>query len=182
MVTKREIYAIIAGYGLGKVLPAGSTARAAKRTVIAIARPAGRLAIGLAKRHPGVAAVSGLYAAHELGYLDPVYERAKPIKKKAMSKFNRAVKETMKIFKAGTVYGKKGVINDSKKAFAAAAKLVSKAKKGQKAPKKGNIAIKKAFTAAAKLLRKVSPDFRALPKRKTTRAMPKWGTGPRSGR
>jgi len=166
MVTKREIYAVIAGYGLGKVLPAGSTARAAKRTVIAIARPAGRLALGLAKRHPGVAVVSGLYAAHELGYLDPVI---KPVRKKTMSAYNRAVKETMKIFKAGTVYGKKGVIKDSKKAFAAAAKLVSRAKKGQKAPKRGNIAIKKAFTAAAKILRKVSPDFRKLPKRRKTK-------------
>jgi len=150
MVTKREIYAIIAGYGLGKVLPAGSTARAAKRTVTTIARPVGRLAIGLAKRHPGVAAVSGLYAAHELGYLDPVYERAKPIKKKAMTKFNRAVKKGMSIVKSSTSYGRKGVINSPKKAFAAVTKTVSKANKGQKAPKKG--ILKKVYTAAAKLV------------------------------
>jgi len=156
MVTKREIYAIIAGYGLGKVLPAGSTARAAKRTVITIARPAGRLAIGLAKRHPGVAAVTGLVAAHELGYLDPVYERAKPIKKKAMSKFNRAVKKGMSIVKDSTSYGRKGVINSPKRAFTAVTKAVSKVNKalkaGKKKPKSGNAAIKKVFTAAAKIL------------------------------
>jgi len=164
MVTKREIYAIIAGYGLGKVLPAGSTARAAKRTVITIARPAGRLAIGLAKRHPGVAAVSGLVAAHELGYLDPVYERAKPIKKKAMTKFNRAVKKGMEIVKDSASYGKKGIINSPKKAFTAVTKAVSKARKGEKLSVKG-------------VLRKVQQKAKEILGKEVTRRK-KFGKGP----
>ena len=87
-----------------------------------------------------------------------------------MTAYNRAVKETMKIFKAGTTYGKKGVISDSKKAFSAAAKLVSNVQKGKKKPKKGNIAIKKAFAAAAKLVGKFAPPSPKRKKRRTTRA------------
>jgi len=170
MVTKREIYAIIAGYGLGNVLPARSTARAAKRTVMAIARPAGRVALGLAKRHPGVAIGTGLVAAHELGYLDPVYERAAPVKKKAMSKFNQAVKKGMAIVKASPSYGKKGVINNAKKAFTAVTKTVSKVRRGKQKPKRGNAALKKVWTMAAKL---VKPHYKGVrgqkpAKRRTT--------------
>jgi len=150
MVTKREIYAVIAAYGLGRVLPKGSTTKAAKLTVRSIARPLLAAGIGLARRHPGVAIGTGLVAAHELGYLDPVYERAKPIKKKAMSKFNRAVKKGMSIVKDSTSYGRKGVISSPKKAFGAVTKTVSKANKRQKAPKKG--ILKKVYTAAAKLV------------------------------
>ena len=147
MVTKREIYAVIAAYGLGRVLPKGSTTKAAKLTVRSIARPLLAAGIGLARRHPlGAAAALG-YGAHELGYLDPVYERAIPVKKKAMSKFNRAVKKGMSIVKSSTSYGRKGVISSPKKAFAAVTKTVSKVNKGQKAPKKG--ILKKVYTAAS---------------------------------
>jgi hypothetical protein len=58
-------------------------------------------------------------------------------RKKAMTKFNKAVKEGMKIVKASKSYGKKGVIRDSKKAFSAVTKTVSKANKGGKTPVKG---------------------------------------------
>ena len=58
-------------------------------------------------------------------------------RKKAMSKFNRAVKEGMKIVKASTSYGKKGTISNSKKAFSAVTKTVSMAKRGGKTPKRG---------------------------------------------
>jgi len=88
-------------------------------------------------------------------------------RKKRMTQFNRAVKQTMKIFKEGTIYGKKGVINDSKKAFAAAAKLVSKVQHGKRKPKRGNIAIRKAFAAAAKLVKPKLPM--KLPKRRRGR-------------
>jgi hypothetical protein len=137
MVTKREIYAIIAGYGLGRVLPPGSTTKAAKVTVRSIARPLLTAGVGLARRHPGVAVGTGLVAAHELGYLEPVYEKAKPIRKKAMSTFNRAVKEGVAIVKASTSYGKKGIVNSPKRAFTAVTKTVSKVKKGKAAPKTG---------------------------------------------
>jgi len=58
-------------------------------------------------------------------------------RKKAMTKFNKAVKEGMKIVRSSNSYGKKGTISNSKKAFAAVTKSVSKARKGGKLPKKG---------------------------------------------
>jgi len=58
-------------------------------------------------------------------------------RKKVMTKFNKAVKEGMKIVKSSTSYGKKGTISNSKKAFSAVTKTVAKARKGGKAPKKG---------------------------------------------
>ena len=58
-------------------------------------------------------------------------------RKKAMTKFNRAVKEGMKIIRSSTSYGKKGTISNSKKAFSAVTKAVSKARKGGKTPVKG---------------------------------------------
>jgi len=77
-------------------------------------------------------------------------------RKKRMSQFNRAVKQGMQIVKSSTSYGRKGVINNPKKAFTAVTKAVSKVNKalkaGKKKPKSGNAAIKKVFTAAAKIL------------------------------
>ena len=58
-------------------------------------------------------------------------------RKKAMTKFNKAVKEGMKIVKSSNSYGKKGTISNGKKAFSAVTKAVSKARKGGKLPKKG---------------------------------------------
>ena len=58
-------------------------------------------------------------------------------RKKAMTKFNKAVKEGMKIVRASRSYGKKGTISNSKKAFSAVTKTVSKARKGAKLAKKG---------------------------------------------
>jgi hypothetical protein len=58
-------------------------------------------------------------------------------RKKAMTKFNKAVKEGMKIVKSSSSYGKKGTISNSKKAFSAVTKAVSKARKGGKTPVKG---------------------------------------------
>jgi hypothetical protein len=71
-------------------------------------------------------------------------------RKKAMSKFNRAVKEGMKIVKASKSYGKAKTINSPKKAFAAVTKTVSKVNRGKVTPKKG--VIKKVAAAAAKIL------------------------------
>ena len=58
-------------------------------------------------------------------------------RKKAMTKFNKAVKEGMKIVKSSNSYGKAKTINNPKKAFKAVTKAVSKARKGAKLPKKG---------------------------------------------
>jgi len=141
MVTKRDIYAIVAAYGLGRVLPAGSSRAAAKSIIRVIAAPAARLGLAAGRRHPvGAAALLG-YGAYEAGLLDPGIEFGQEVitktRKKTMTKFNRAVKEGMKIVKASTSYGPKGIINNPKKAFSAVTKAVSKARRGAKLPIKG---------------------------------------------
>ena len=57
--------------------------------------------------------------------------------KKTQTKFNKAVSKGMKIVKSSTSYGKKGTINNAKKAFSAVTKVASAASKKKKAPKKG---------------------------------------------
>ena len=54
-----------------------------------------------------------------------------------MTAFNSAVKKGMSIVKGSTSYGKKGTINNAKKAFAAVTKVASAASKKKKTPKKG---------------------------------------------
>jgi len=57
--------------------------------------------------------------------------------KKRMTSFNSAVKKGMSIVKGSTSYGKKGTINNAKKAFAAVTKVASAASKKKKTPKTG---------------------------------------------
>ena len=66
-------------------------------------------------------------------------EGVRPLKKvkKRMTAFNSAVKKGMSIVKGSTSYGKKGTINNAKKAFSAVTKVASAASKKNKAPKKG---------------------------------------------
>ena len=73
-------------------------------------------------------------------------------RKKAMTKFNRAVKEGMKIVRSSSSYGKKGSISNSKKAFSAVTKAVSKARKGGKTPVKG--VLRKVALKAKKIIGK----------------------------
>ena len=73
-------------------------------------------------------------------------------RKKAMTKFNKAVKEGMKIVKSSSSYGKKGSISNSKKAFSAVTKAVSKARKGGKTPVKG--VLRKVALKAKKIIGK----------------------------
>ena len=61
----------------------------------------------------------------------------KAIRKKATTPFNKAVSKGMKIVKGSTSYGKKGTINNAKKAFSAVTKVASAASKKKKAPKSG---------------------------------------------
>ncbi|AXH72928.1 MAG: hypothetical protein [Circular genetic element sp.] len=58
-------------------------------------------------------------------------------KRKTRTSFNKAVSKGMSIVKGSTSYGKKGTINNAKKAFAAVTKVASAASKKKKAPKKG---------------------------------------------
>ena len=83
MATKDQLYSIIAAYGLGRVLPSGST-RAAARTAVkgvlkagkivvpaagrataAVAPPIGRAALGVARRNPAIATGTALYALQQ---------------------------------------------------------------------------------------------------------------------
>lgn len=72
-------------------------------------------------------------------------------KKKVKSKFNKAVSAGMKAAKASTSYGKKGTINNAKKAFTAVTKTASKINKGGKVAKKG--ALRKIGLAIKKVLK-----------------------------
>ena len=167
MATKDQLYSIIAAYGLGRVLPSGST-RAAARTAVkgvlkagkivvpaagrataAVAPPIGRAALGVARRNPAIATGTALYALQQAGLLDPVIEPAQefveeevviPLQKsgrKARSKFNKAVSAGMKAVRSSTSYGKKGTINNAKRAFSAVTKVASKVNRGKKVSRKG---------------------------------------------
>jgi hypothetical protein len=68
--------------------------------------------------------------------------------KKVKSKFNQAVSKGMSVIKQSTSYGKKGTINNAKKAFTAVTKTASRINKGGKVAKSGiqrkiGLAIKK---------------------------------------
>jgi len=57
--------------------------------------------------------------------------------KKKLSKFNKAVKAGMSAVKSSTSYGKKGTINNARKAFSAVTKVASKVRQGKKVAVKG---------------------------------------------
>jgi hypothetical protein len=57
--------------------------------------------------------------------------------KKTTSKYNLAVSKGIKALKASTSYGKRGVLNNPKKAFGFVARTVSKLRRGKKVPSKG---------------------------------------------
>ena len=99
--------------------------------------------------------------AEQLGFRLP---SSKP-RRKIASKFNQAVKRGMAIVKGSTSYGKKGTINNAKKAFTAVTKAASAVNKGRKAPKSG--IRRKLHTAMSKILPK---------KKKTTKKKSKINT------
>jgi len=155
---------------------AGKLVMAAARTVAPVTVPAATAlspfapaAIGAGLGYAALQTDPGqqlLAAAEERGRQDRLrLERAvqdtlalAPIRrKKRMSKFNQSVKKGMAIVKASTSYGKKGVINAPKKAFAAVVKTVAKAKAGKPKPKRGDKALKKVFAMAAKLTKPKRP-------------------------
>jgi len=133
-------------------------AGAAVRPIGTVARVAGMVAM----RHPVIAAGAVVYVAAKNreqiadllrnGYdvvADlpiPEMPRSPPgfdvgvrplFRKKKPTPFNSAVKKGMSIVKGSTSYGKKGTINNAKKAFAAVTKVASAASKKKKAPKTG---------------------------------------------
>lgn len=88
-------------------------------------------------------------------------ELMKRRKPKRKTKFNQAVSKGMSIIKESTSFGKKGVINNAKKAFSTVTKVASGVSKGRKAPKSG--IKRKLHTAMSKILPKKK---KAAPKRK----------------
>ena len=150
--------AMAAVIGLDIARP-GTSRAAAKRAVAMLARGTVRaapVAAQAARVNPYAAAgLTGL-AAYELGLLDPLIpptmqaaetatEAAREVlveipektRKKRRTKFNKAVSAGMKAVKQSTSYGKKGTINNAKKAFSAVNKVASKLNKGQKVSAKG---------------------------------------------
>ena len=83
---------------------------------------------------------------------DMLIERLVGKPKKQRSKFNSAVKRGMQIVKGSTSYGKKGTINNAKKAFSAVTKAASRVNRGRKAPAKG--IARKLHTAMTKIIGK----------------------------
>ena len=88
----------------------------------------------------------------QLERLGIIPSRPSAVRKKARSKFNAAVKKGMEIVKGSTSYGKKGTINNAKKAFTAVTKAASRVNRGRKAPAKG--IARKLHTAMSKILPK----------------------------
>ena len=87
---------------------------------------------------------NGLYAVGRYGKrvgLEVVEEEViVPIQKsgrRTRSKFNKAVSAGMKAVRASSSYGKKGTINNAKRAFSAVTKVASKVNRGKKVSAKG---------------------------------------------
>ena len=62
---------------------------------------------------------------------------AKKTRKRVKSKFNKAVSSGMKAVRSSKFYGKKGTINNAKRAFSAVTKTASKINRGKKVSTKG---------------------------------------------
>jgi hypothetical protein len=129
------------------VVPAAgrATGRASARAAPAI----GRGALALARRNPYVAGGAALLAAERAGLLDPVLDPIEefveeeivvPIQRSGRKKrtsFNKAVSDGMKAVRNSKFYGKKGTINNAKRAFSAVTKTASKINKGKKVSSRG---------------------------------------------
>ena len=144
--------AMAAYIGLDLAIP-GMSREVVKRALSVTARRAvAPTAVGiggLARRYPAPAAAIALGGAYEAGLLDPVPpalasvaeqvilepQRKKVARRK--STHNKAVSMGMKAIKASTSYGKKGTINNAKKAFGAVNKVASKLNRGKKVSTKG---------------------------------------------
>jgi len=132
----------------------GATALRAAGTVASVGKT-------IALRHPVLTAGAVVYYTYQNrdelgGLIEQGYELVQPglqaladldapivgtrtpkFTKKRMTAFNSAVKKGMSIVKQSTSYGKKGTINNAKKAFSAVTKVASAASKKKKTPKTG---------------------------------------------
>ena len=142
---------------LGIDVARNPVSRAAVKTAVSMdgrqaVAPTASFGLGLARRNPLAATGLGALAAYEAGLLEPLeqpFEQAvmavdeavvkapERRRKKQRTAFNRAVSEGMKAVKKSTSYGKKGTINNARKAFTQVTKVASKLNKGKKVSLKG---------------------------------------------
>ena len=148
---ERDLAIFAAGGGAGAVLARSPTARAATISGAARLTPAA-LAADLLIRQEDALVARGLQAAMpvvdtavfnplqpsltDLATLGSIKQQGKA-KPKPKSKFNKAVSKAISVIKASPSMGKKGQINNSKKAFAVATKAVSAVKRTGKVAKSG---------------------------------------------
>jgi len=143
---------------------AGSAARAALPIVTNPYLAGAALGYGALQTQPGqqllgAAAESGAQTRRDLDVaLFNLQAQAEEKVKRTKTKFNRAVGAGMKAAKASASYGKKGVINAPKKAFAAVTKIASKINKaklpGHKLPvRPKGINQKKIYSAILQVLK-----------------------------
>jgi len=122
------------------------------------------LGLGALQTQPGqqlldAAAESGAQTRRDLDVaLFNLQAQAEQKVKRTKTKFNRAVGAGMKAAKASASYGKKGIINAPKKAFAAVTKLASKINKGKRPGHRlpvrpSGINAKKIYSAILKVLK-----------------------------
>jgi len=138
---KREIAAMFESFS--ERLTTGQQSRPVERFVYDVTTNTIIPAIGGAAQAFTQATPIGIQRPEDILLAQAVETVFVPTKRKrAMSKFNRAVKEGMKIVKQSTSYGRKGTINDPKKVV----KAVSKVNKGKTVVTKG-ILRKVAFKA-----------------------------------
>jgi len=135
-----------------------AAARFTGATALRAAGTVGSIGKTIALRHPVLTAGAVVYYTYQNrdelgGLIEQGYELVQPAVqaladldvpivatrkvKKRMTAFNSAVKKGMSIVKGSTSYGKKGTINNAKKAFAAVTKVASAASKKKKTPKTG---------------------------------------------
>ena len=141
--TAKRAFPLAARAAVGTASIAGRSALGAALPIVTNPYAAGlALGYGALRTQPGQQL---LESAEERGRMDRIrFEQAltdlqvgvgRKVKK-TKSKFNTAVSKGMATIKAGTSYGKKGVINAPKKAFAAVTKLASKINKAKQSGNK----------------------------------------------
>ena len=101
MVTKRDLEVAIAAYGLGRILPAGSTRAAARSVVGSIVRggkvivpPVARAVGRTAYSNPALAAGILGVGAYQSGALDPAIQRAQEESFRAQENLKRLAMES----------------------------------------------------------------------------------------
>ena len=137
---------------LGIDVARNPVSRAAVKTAVTMVgrqavAPTARVGLGLARRNPLAATGVGALAAYEAGLLEPgeqpfeqavmavddaVVQATARRRKNNRPASNTDVSEGMKAVKTSTSYGKKGTINNARKAFTQVTKFASKLNKGRK--------------------------------------------------